>query len=163
MPDVNPTLERAFGRWSRARLIDAARHVEAGGAIAETEAVGDVAEDMDPTRLAGDLGIDVVKSGMEPTMAVGGDKAELASDEPAGGEGEEKGFPAAVTFAGHEPEVEEFPAAVGQETIRGQGHAAAGAIGRAGPEAHGIEKEIGPVVGEGPTVKRLLPRDPGCG
>ena len=71
LPDVNPTLERAFGRWSRARLIDAARHVEAGGAIAETEAVGDVAEDMDPTRLAGDLGIDVVKSGMEPTMAVG--------------------------------------------------------------------------------------------
>ena len=108
LPDVNPTLERAFGRWSRARLIDAARHVEAGGAIAETDPVGYVAEDMDPTRLAGDLGIDVVKSGMEPTMAVGGDKAELAADEPAGGEGEEKGFPAAVTFAGHEPEVEEF-------------------------------------------------------
>ena len=152
-PGFAPALQGALGGRPGPGLIDAAGHAQTLVPITDAQAVGDIAEDVDPAGLAGNVRIDVVEGGMEAAVAVGGDEAQLTAGEAARGEGEEKGFPGAEALGAHEPEVQELAAAIGRHAVGHQGHAAAGAVRRFGAEADGVEEEIGPLIGEGPVVE----------
>ncbi len=71
LPGAHPQPQRSLGRFAIPHLIDAPGEGQRALAVADAEALGDVAQDVDPAGLAGDVRIDEVEGGMEAAVAVG--------------------------------------------------------------------------------------------
>ena len=123
-------------------LIDPSGHLEAALAIADAEALSDVAEDMHPAGLAGDSRIDEIQRSVEAAVAIGGDEGEVGAGETPGGEGHQEGLPGTLTLGADEAIVDQFPAPLGGDPIGDKDQPPLGPIGRFHAQAEAVEEQI---------------------
>jgi hypothetical protein len=140
LPRLDPVLQRPFGGGATAGEVDAVGQAQGGGAVPDAEALGDIAEDMDPARLAGDLRIDERERGVEAGMSIGRNEPQRGADEAATGQGGEEDFPGPVAFLAGQPVVDELPLPLGGEPVSDEREAAFLAVRRLDAQPHGIEQ-----------------------
>jgi len=164
LPGLDPVAQRALGRMAIGRQIDAAGQVQTGVPVADPQVRRDIAEDMDPAGLAGDVGIDERQRRMEAAMAISGDQPQGSAEQAAAREGREERLPGVLAFLADDAVVHEFPRSGEADPVGDEDHAALGAIGGFHAEADRIEEEIPVVIEqrapvEGPDGLVEGPRD----
>lgn len=86
--------------------------------IPHTQALGDIAQHMDPASLARHSGVDEVEGGVEPAVPIGGDQLQDLASETATGEVHQEGLPRALALGLREAVVDQVPPARRRDPIR---------------------------------------------